>query len=197
MLTREALRAESVRGGFSAVYPVLKILEESGRIRRGYAVAGLGAAQFAAPGAIDRLRALREPSGGRDASEAPPEVVVLAATDPAQPYGAALAWPPTPGRPARAAGASVILVGGAAAAVVERGGRSLTTFEDGPDPALWLSALKGLVDERRLRKLEVVKVDGVAVHDSDWAATLAGAGFTAGYRGLTYRGRAPDATARR
>jgi ATP-dependent helicase Lhr and Lhr-like helicase len=187
VLTREAMRAEAVRGGFSTVYPVLKVLEESGRIRRGYVVAGLGAAQFAAPGAIDRLRALREPAGDAGSDDVP-EVVVLAATDPAQPYGAALAWPPTDGRPARAAGAFVVLVGGAPAAVLERSGRSLTTFHGGPDPSRWVPALRDLVDRRRLRKLEVVKVDGVAVHDTPWAAVLVEEGFTAGYRGMTYRG---------
>jgi ATP-dependent helicase Lhr and Lhr-like helicase len=186
VLTREAMRAEAVHGGFSTVYPVLKVLEESGRIRRGYVVAGLGAAQFAAPGAIDRLRALREPDDGP--VDADPEVVTLAATDPAQPYGAALAWPPTEGRPARAAGAFVVLVGGEPAVVLERSGRSLTTFTGGPDPARWIPALRELVDRRRLRKLEVVKVDGVAVHDTPWAQVLADEGFTAGYRGLTYRG---------
>jgi ATP-dependent helicase Lhr and Lhr-like helicase len=197
VLTREAMRAEAVRGGFSTVYPVLKVLEESGRIRRGYVVAGLGAAQFAAPGAIDRLRALREPAGETGAADGDPEVVVLAATDPAQPYGAALAWPPTTGRPARAAGAFVVLVGGAPAAVLERSGRSLTTFADGPDPSVWVPSLLDLVDRRRLRKLEVVKVDGAPVHDTPWAQVLAEEGFTAGYRGMTYRGPpAPTGTRR-
>jgi ATP-dependent helicase Lhr and Lhr-like helicase len=195
VLTREAMRAEAVRGGFSTVYPVLKVLEESGRIRRGYVVAGLGAAQFAAPGAIDRLRALREPAGEAGSDDAP-EVVVLAATDPAQPYGAALAWPPTEGRPARAAGAFVVLVGGAPAAVLERSGRSLTTFTGGPDPSRWVPALRDLVDRRRLRKLEVVKVDGSPVHDTPWAQVLERDGFTAGYRGMTYRGT-PTPTERR
>src|SRR5207302_5465482 len=88
VMTRESALAEGVEGGFAGVYPVLKALEESGRVRRGYFVAGLGAAQFALPGAVDRLRSYRDPlpAGGDEA-------VVLAATDPAQPFGASLPWP--------------------------------------------------------------------------------------------------------
>ncbi len=182
VLTREAMRAEGVRGGYSAVYPVLKALEESGQVRRGYAVAGLGAAQFAAAGAIDRLR------GGRDTDDREPVVVRLAATDPAQPYGAALPWPANAGRPARAAGASVVLVDGAPAVYLERGGRSLTTFTHDAPADTWISALQGLVTEGRMRKLEILKVDGVAVHDTPIATALVAAGFTAGHRGLTLRG---------
>lgn len=189
VLTRESMRAESVHGGFSAVYPVLKALEEAGRVRRGYVVAGLGAAQFAAPGAIDRLRTLREPAADRT-SDADPVVLVLAATDPAQPYGAALPWPETSGRPARAAGAFVVVVDGAATLALERGGRRLTTFAGAEEhAAAALQGLLGLVDRGRLRKLEITKVDGVAVHDTAWAARLEEAGATRGYRGLTYRGR--------
>jgi ATP-dependent helicase Lhr and Lhr-like helicase len=188
VLTREAMRIEAVTGGFSAVYPVLKALEEAGRVRRGYVVAGLGAAQFAAAGAIDRLRSYRDPSPVRG-DEAGSTAVLLAATDPAQPYGGALAWPASTGRPARAAGAFVLLVDGMPAVYVERGGRSLVTF-DHPVPAeRWLPALRDLVASGRLRKLEVVKVDGTAVHDADgWPARLEGAGFTAGFRGFTLRG---------
>jgi ATP-dependent helicase Lhr and Lhr-like helicase len=188
VLTREAMRVEAVTGGFSAVYPVLKALEEAGQVRRGYVVAGLGAAQFAAAGAIDRLRSYRDPATER-AEDAAPDVVLLAATDPAQPYGGALAWPPSAGRPARAAGAFVLLVDGTPAVYVERGGRSLVTF-DHPAPAdRWLPALGTLVSSGRLRKLEVLKVDGVAVHDAaEWPARLEAAGFTPGYRGLLLRG---------
>ncbi|MCB0993837.1 MAG: DEAD/DEAH box helicase, partial [Acidimicrobiales bacterium] len=100
VLTRESALAEGIEGGFAGVYPVLRALEEQGRIRRGYFVEGLGAAQFALPGAVDRLR------GARAADDA---VVVLAATDPAQPYGAALAWPEVvAGRPTRSAGSLVV-----------------------------------------------------------------------------------------
>ncbi|MEA2522270.1 MAG: ATP-dependent helicase Lhr and Lhr-like helicase, partial [Actinomycetota bacterium] len=104
VLTREAVLAEGTPGGFAGVYGVLKALEESGSVRRGYFVTGLGAAQFALPGAVERLRA----SGTDEGSD----LVVLAATDPAQPFGAALPWPPTDGRPARVAGAYVVVVDG-------------------------------------------------------------------------------------
>jgi ATP-dependent helicase Lhr and Lhr-like helicase len=183
ILTREAMRAETLDGGFAAVYPVLKAAEEAGRVRRGYLVAGLGAAQFALPGAVERVRDRR-----RD-DEA--SVVRLATTDPAQPYGAALAWPPSEGRPTRAAGAHVVLVDGGPVALLERGGRSLVTFPSDAPPSTWLPALTGLVDEGRLRKLELVRLDGQPIHDlPDWPEQLEQAGFTRGYRGLTYRGRA-------
>jgi ATP-dependent helicase Lhr and Lhr-like helicase len=186
VLTREAMRAEAVAGGFSTVYPVLKAMEEAGRVRRGYVVAGLGAAQFAPPGAIDRLRGFRDGPGGPD-PEQEPVMLLLAATDPAQPYGAALAWPASAGRPARAAGAFVLLVDGVPAAYVERGGRSLATFEHRAPAATWLPALGELVRRGRIRKLEITRVDGQDVHDTPWAGLLAEAGFTPGYRGLTLR----------
>jgi ATP-dependent helicase Lhr and Lhr-like helicase len=184
VLTRESLRAEAVPGGFSAVYPVLKAAEEAGAVRRGYLVAGLGAAQFALPGAVDRLR------DHRHDHEASGVVVRLAATDPAQPYGAALAWPVSPGRPARAAGAQVVLVDGAPAALLERGGRSLVTFDHPSHPSVWLEALQELVDSGQWRKLEIVRIDGTPVHEAAaWPPVLEAAGFSAGYRGFTYRGR--------
>ena len=128
VLAREAVLAEGVEGGFAGVYGVLKALEETGGVRRGYFVAGLGAAQFALPGAVDRLRAER-PAVGAAPAGPPPAALVLAATDPANPYGAALPWPDRPGgRPSRAAGAYVVLVDGEPAAYLERGGRSLVTF---------------------------------------------------------------------
>lgn len=117
VLTRDAIVAEDVPGGFSGIYPVLRALEDAGRIRRGYFVAGRGGLQFAQPGALDRLRALRE---GDDDD---PGGVVLAATDPANPYGAALPWPRDSGaRLQRAAGSFVVLVEGRLAAYVSRGG---------------------------------------------------------------------------
>ena len=122
VLTREAVATEGIEGGFAAVYPVLRAMEEAGRIRRGYFVDGLGAAQFALAGALDRLRAARDPAD-------PPTtgaIHLLAAADPANPYGAALAWPrrgETDRRPLqRAAGAYVVLVDGVAALYLERGG---------------------------------------------------------------------------
>ncbi|HEX9695142.1 MAG TPA: DEAD/DEAH box helicase [Actinomycetota bacterium] len=178
VLTREAVRAENLPGGFAGIYPVLKTLEESGRARRGHFVAGLGAAQFALPGAVDRLRAVRE-------SEAA-NVVVLAAADPAQPYGAALPWPDSPHRPARAAGAWVIMAGGEAAAYLERGGHSLIVFD--PAAAAWIDGLVSLVKDGYLPSLAVSKIDGAPARESPHADALRSAGFADAYRGLTLRG---------
>ena len=121
VLTREVIRGEGIFGGFAGIYPVLRALEEGGRVRRGYFVAGLGGAQFAVPGAIDRLRAFREPPPI-------PEVVVLAAVDPANAYGLALPWPVK--GPQRAAGAYVILVDGLPSLYLEKGGRSVVALRD-------------------------------------------------------------------
>jgi ATP-dependent Lhr-like helicase len=130
VLTRDAVAFEEVPGGFAAVYPVLRALEEAGRIRRGYFVAGLGGLQFADAGALDRLRALRE------ADPETPRAVVLAAADPANPYGAALAWPRTQdARLARAAGLHVVLVDGGVAAVVSRGARQVAALLPDEEPA--------------------------------------------------------------
>jgi ATP-dependent Lhr-like helicase len=178
VITREAALAEGTPGGYAGVYPVLRAMEEAGRARRGYFVAGLGAAQFAVPGAVDRLRSAREPS---DAG-----TLVLAAADPAQPYGATLPWPDGPERPARRAGAFVVLASGAPAAYLERGARSLLTF--GPDPISWVDALTSLVKDGRLRRIELTRIDGGAPGDHRAAGDLRAAGFQDGYRGLTLRG---------
>src|SRR5690606_33756614 len=143
---------------FAGVYPVLKALEERGQVRRGYFVAGLGAAQFAAPGAVDRLRAERKPDDD--------EPLVLAATDPAQPFGASLPWPESPGRPARAAGALVVLAGGECLAYVERGGHRVVRFPAASDDHRWVDALAALVDRGRFSSLELRTIDGVAVHEA-------------------------------
>ena len=194
VLTREAALGEGTEGGFAGVYPVLKALEERGAVRRGYFVAGLGAAQFALPGAVDRLRNARDPRrgdalGGRDGrgGTEPDEVVVLAATDPAQPYGAAVGWPASDGRPARAAGALVVLVDGEAAAFVERGGRSLVTFPAAAADPRWAAALAAVVRTGRRRSLEIARVDGGPARESRYAGLLREAGFTDGYRGLVIR----------
>ncbi len=153
VLTREAVAAEEVAGGFSGIYPVLRAMEESGRIRRGYFVEGLGAAQFALPGAVDRMRAMREGAAGTGRGAAESEggaaVQLLAAADPANPYGAALSWPrrdESDRRPLqRAAGAYVALVDGAATVYLERGGHSLQMLpaaEDGAIAERGLAALR-------------------------------------------------------
>jgi ATP-dependent Lhr-like helicase len=208
VVTRGAVTAEGVTGGFSAVYPVLSALEERGAARRGYFVEGLGAAQFAVPGAVDRLRA---ESGGTEpaASAFPPQrpatgkrggmsALVLAATDPANPYGAALPWPErvvdsaaaTGGhRPARKAGALVVSVGGDLALYVERGGRTLLSFvNDGDELAAAAKALADAVHSGALGAISVERADGEPVHASPLRDALTAAGFRATPRGLRLRG---------
>jgi ATP-dependent Lhr-like helicase len=191
VLVREAVRAEGLEGAFAGLYPVLRALEEAGRIRRGYFVEGLGGAQFALAGAIDRLRAYREPADTRGEA---PAVHLLAAADPANAWGAALSWPRRAGDErrglARAAGAHVILVDGAPVLYVERGGRSLQTlpaFDDAGRAGAALIALHGLTGPGRERELVVGRIDGLPVAESPHQAALLAAGFTAGYRGLVLR----------
>ncbi len=189
VLTREAVAAEGVSGGFSAVYEVLKALEEAGRVRRGYFVAGLGATQFALPGADDRLRAVREPSEAGDA-------LVLAATDPANPFGAALAWPERAGdgaRPQRAAGAYVVLLDGALVAWIGRGGGVMTFLPEGEPErghaaAALARALAALVDGGRRRAVLLSDIDGAPPAQSALAPALRAAGFSPTLRGYFKRG---------
>jgi ATP-dependent Lhr-like helicase len=188
VVTREAVLAEGAAGGFSAVYPILKAMEEAGRVRRGYFVAGLGAAQFAIPGAVDRLRAERDVPEAR-------RVVLLAAADPAQPYGAALPWPrrgdDDRASLQRVAGASVVLVDGAAALYLERGGRSLVTLPAADDPEIAtaaVSALRGLVlPDGPLREVVLERVDHEPVAASRLAEALGAIGFKQAYRGWILR----------
>ena len=181
VVTREAVKSEGIAGGYAAVYPVLRALEDSGRIRRGWFVATLGAAQFALSGAIERLRTERE-------RPEHPRALVLAATDPAQPYGAAVAWPESRGRPARATGAYAVLVDGDLAAHLERGGRALTTFPvDGIEPEVWIEAIVRAHKEGRLGVLQLARIDDGPARQSPLATALRTAGFVDGYRGLTLR----------
>src|SRR6185437_16019298 len=222
IVIRGVAAAERVPGGFAALYPVLRAMEETGQCRRGYFVEGLGAAQFAIPGAVDRMRAMADSVPGattpavdtpaaddpapwlasrpattsasaRSATE--PTVLVLAAADPANAYGAALPWPPrpdeTPGghRPGRKAGALVILVTGQLVLYVERGGKTLLSWTS--DPALLApaaAALAGAVRAGALGKLTVERADGAGVYDSPLAQALESAGFRPTPRGLRLRG---------
>jgi ATP-dependent Lhr-like helicase len=190
VVTREAVATEGIEGGFAAVYPVLRAMEDAGRIRRGYFVDGLGAAQFALAGALDRLRTVRDPA--ERAAEG--EVHLLAAADPANPYGAALPWPrrgETDRRPLqRAAGAYVVLIDGVAALYLERGGATLQTLPASDDPAVAVTAaraLRTLVDDGRIRELVLRKIDGEEMAVSAFRSVLIDAGFVAGYRGLVLR----------
>ncbi|MGM1064098.1 ATP-dependent helicase [Saccharothrix sp. Mg75] len=190
VLTRGALDTERVTGGFSGVYRVLRAMEESGQVVRGYVVEGLGAAQFAARGAVDRLRALSRPPGQEHAGT--PDAAVLAAADPAQPYGAALAWPEPLGegrhRPGRKSGALVVLVDGVAALYVERGGRSLLSFtEDETALHAAAGALGRAVRDGWLGRLAVQRADGEVALGSRLATVLQEAGFRATPKGLRLR----------
>ncbi|MEU1731198.1 ATP-dependent helicase [Streptosporangium sp. NPDC020145] len=252
VVTRGAVAAERLPGGFAAVYPVLRAFEESGRCRRGYFVEGLGGAQFALAGAVDRMRAtsappvrppaspsavppatsLDDPAAGVSSDpwrtgppvmdpggesewgggswgargggprgamsqgavprgEASRRAVVLAATDPANPYGAALPWPAHPGevshKPGRKAGSLVVLVDGHLVLYVERGGRTLLSFADGDVLQPAVDALALAVRDGALGKLTVERADGTAINDSPLGAALESAGFHPTPRGLRLR----------
>ena len=199
VLTREATHAEGIVGGFSAVYEVLKAMEDAGRVRRGYFVAERGATQFALPGADDRLRAAREPSEK-------PRIVILAATDPANPYGAVLGWPSRDkdgddtderkaARPQRAAGCRVILRDGALVGFLGKREEQLLTFLPDAEPARGLAigdlaaALADLVDLGRVRALLLASIDGVAATSHPIAEALLRAGFTKKGTGLFRRAK--------
>ena len=181
--------AENVPGGFAGLYPVLKAMEDSGRVRRGYFVAGLGAAQFAAPGASERLREPEDEQADDDGG------LVLAATDPANPYGAALAWPGKDSggaRPQRAAGARVILSRGRLIGYLSRTGQQLLTFLPEVEPAR-TAARQALADA--LAQLAapgspvfLTKIDGRAAGSTEWAELLVQTGFVNTSRGLLHRG---------
>ncbi len=190
IVTRGAVVAERVTGGFAGVYPVLRAYEEAGRTRRGYFVDTLGGAQFAVPGAVDRLRSLaRADEGRRDRARA----LVLAATDPANPFGAALPWPGRPGqgtshRPGRKAGALVVLVDGHLILYVERGGRTVLSWTE--DPGLLQPAVDALalaVRDGWLGRLAVERADGERVTGTVLAEALEAAGFRPTPRGLRLR----------
>jgi ATP-dependent helicase Lhr and Lhr-like helicase len=232
IVLRGAVAAERVPGGFSAIYPVLRAMEDGGQCRRGYFVEGLGAAQFALPGAVDRMRALAERQAAeqtaqqapgaaaepdwnvrapadsapewvarlpaiRKAAKPEPEapVLVLAAADPANAYGAALPWPERPEetagghRPGRKAGALVVLARGDLVLYVERGGKTLLSWSS--DPEVLEPAARALAAAGRagaLGRLTVERADGGAVYDTPLARALESAGFRPTPRGLRLRG---------
>jgi ATP-dependent Lhr-like helicase len=202
VLAREAARGE-IEGGFSTLYPALRALEESGRARRGYFVAGLGGAQFARAGADDRLRALRESEGRRDAIE----TVTIAACDPANPYGSILAWPraidaaaPST-RPSRVSGATVILRAGALLGWLSRVDGRLATFlpVDEAERAIATRALVEAIADRLEGPtpgvLLLTEIDGISAVQSPLAPALERAGFRAHADGLLRR-RPPNASPR-
>jgi len=186
VVTREAVLAEGAVGGFAGVYGILKIMEERGQVRRGYFVNGLGAAQFALPGAVDRLRDVRDMPNEHDLELH--NTVTLASTDPSQPYGSTIAWPLTTGRPSRSAGALVVLHNGEALVWFDPRSYNLVTFPNARSNSAWVDALKQLVKNDRRRAVEVRKIDGEAPQPDDAIVQmLARAGFAEGYRGWSLR----------
>jgi ATP-dependent Lhr-like helicase len=177
LVTRTTVLAEAYPGGFSALYPVYAHLEETGRIRRGYFVEGLGGSQFALPGAVDRLR-----------REVESELTTMAATDPANPYGATLPWPDSGStRLARDAGAYVLLYGGRLVGFVERGRRSLSLLVS--EPEIYGAIGRGLAEiAARHRRTTLTTVNGDPAGASPIAPVLGEWGFATAVRGLTYRG---------
>ena len=199
VLTRAVAPSEAVAGQFGAIYRVLAALESSGQVRRGYFVEHLGGSQFALPGAVDQLR---QDAAGADGGESsrPAPALLLAATDPANPYGAALAWPEPEGpaghRPGRKAGAVVVLVGGRLVLYLERGGRTLLSFSSAEAHLeAAAGALAAVARSGRLGRLTLSRADGAELLDRQvlagpLATALARAGFGATPRGLRLR---PDA----
>jgi ATP-dependent Lhr-like helicase len=201
VVTRGAAVSEGVIGGFSLVYRTLSGFEETGRCRRGYFIEGLGAAQFATAGTIDRLRTFsgtateRSDAGqnrARYTDAAEPPVLTLAATDPANPYGSVLPWPSLPDgtthRPGRKAGALVVLVDGELALYIERGGKSVLSFVD-DDEVLAASArsVAAIITGGRVRKLSIETVNGVFILGTPLGGALQHAGFTQTPQGLRLR----------
>lgn len=201
VVTREVAAAEGLPGGFTAIYDVFRTLEEGGRIRRGYFVTGVGAMQFAAPAAVDLLRALRTPPETAD-------VAVLSATDPANPYGALVKWPDPPESPAttatgksagrgptRSVGARVVLVDGHLTAWIARGFRSLLVWlpEHEPDRSRHAEALAqvlpmtGTDREQRAATIVIAEINGGPALDSPLRPFLEAAGFAATSQGLQLR----------
>lgn len=182
---RETVALEAIRGGWSSVYPVFRAMEEAGKVRRGHFVDGYTGAQFAFAGAVDRLRAAR-------LAEEVPTVNLLAATDPAQPFGAMLPWPPSArpsGRPRRSAGARVILSDGVVLGWIDRAGKRLITFpNDGPkdDSAATAvaRALRGVFRDRARGTLRIEEIDGMPADSAEWADAFVAAGYRRGYKGL-------------
>jgi len=186
VVTRGAVASERVPGGFGLVYKTLSAFEDGGKARRGYFIEQLGAAQFATSGAVDRLRSFSRAPG----DERPPApALVLAATDPANPYGAALPWPAGEGhRPGRKAGALVVLIDGVLSLYLERGGKTLLTFTDDTGDLLQAAtALAELVRSGAVDKLAIEKVNGQFVLGTDAGTAFESAGFGATPHGVRLR----------
>jgi ATP-dependent Lhr-like helicase len=170
ILTRDVVLAEGVPGGFTGMYPALSSLEDVGAVRRGYFIEGLGGAQFGLPGAIDRLRHIDEPG-----------LLVIAATDPANPFGAVVPWPDSDGRPTRTAGARVALYNGELVAWMDSAGRRVCSFSNNIT-----HAASGVEEMARIHgRASIGHINAVPVHEHALAAELTERGFTSGYKGFT------------
>jgi ATP-dependent Lhr-like helicase len=184
VVSREVLALENLPGGFAPIYEVLKTMEESGKVRRGYFVEGLSGAQFASAGAVDQLRAARRVPDK-------PRALLMAATDPANPYGALLPWPQVTSEsgssPRRATGATVVMVEGEPVLYIEKSGTRALTFPaatDAPTLVLAAVALKGLALRRRGKYLRLELIDGEQARSWPRAHLLVQAGFSQDYKGL-------------
>ena len=174
IVTRQSVAAEGLPGGFTSVYPVLQHLEETGRARRGYFIERLGGAQFALPGAVDRVRSVPEHS-----------ITVLASTDPANPYGASLDWPAIEdGRIGRIAGTYVILADGHLVGYLDK--RKLRTFDLAPDNYTMVASAIARLGARS-RKLRIESIDGQPPAQTELGRVLGESGFSPALRGLSYR----------
>ncbi len=184
VVTRGAVVSEGIRGGFALAYKVLSGFEETGRARRGYFVDGLGAAQFATGATVDRLR-----NYVVDSEQEPKlAAVTLAATDPANPYGAALGWPAVEGhRPGRKAGSLVVLVDGALALYIERGGKTVLTFGSSPEVLAVAAVSLATTVRERIGRMRVERVDGEFSIGTPLGLALAEAGFSPTPQGLRLR----------
>jgi ATP-dependent Lhr-like helicase len=179
VVTRASVLAEGVPGGYSAVYGELRLMEEGGLCQRGYFVEGLGGAQFALPAAVERLRDVRDPDAGGP-------TVVLAATDPANPYGAALPWPEAPRKLTRTAGAWVVIASGRPVLYVERGGRGIVQL-DSERLEEGIEALTSLVRDGRVKRLAIERIDGEPVIGTDAERLLVAHGFLQAPRRVVLR----------
>jgi ATP-dependent Lhr-like helicase len=176
IVTRDVVLAEKTAGGFSGLYRALSSLEDVGSVRRGYFIEGMGGAQFALPGAVERIR--MTPDSYR---------ITLDSTDPANPYGASIAWPQTEGKPERRAGATVALAAGVPIAWLDKSGRRVATFASSPDDTA--SAILLLSEERK--RSTISEIDRIDVRDHALAPVLRENGFASGYKGFTVRSTAP------
>lgn len=182
VVSREAATSEGIPGGFTPLYQTFKVLEETGRVRRGYFVEGLSGAQFAWSQTVDRLRNEPDPNAGKDP-------VLLSTPDPANPYGALLPWPPSAGRPRRASGTVTILVDGHPLFFLEKGAKKLLSFPKTEEPEFLEAALRGLDQHARNQRgkmLQIVEIDAMPAQKSPLYPALKAFGFRDDYQGLTY-----------